>query len=411
MIRTCCTLFFVLVVGNVMSEKIVELTVSSGRFDRYETPLSIYLEDAVSVSGRNLILYEWLGKEKVAVPFQVEESPDGPKLSWILSGNTAAGKDRKFVLESGNAPSPELMIVPVKEKDELVVYSGGDKVLAYHYETQLPPEGTAYEYRRSGFIHPLWSPSGIVLTDIQPADHPHHYGIMNPWTKTTFEGKEVDFWNLGKGQGTVRFKTFSSFVRGAVFGGFQLVQEHLVFHPGYEKVALNEDLSVKVWNVKDRKKEKAWLWDYISVQNCASDSALLLNEYRYGGLLFRARPEWTNETSVILTSEGNTRKNADGSLARWMLCSGKTPQGMCTVLIMSSPSNFNHPEPIRVWPEKSKYIFMNFSPTKDRDWLLLPGTDYTRRYRIVVSEEGMTAQEAERYWRDYATPPHISIRK
>src|SRR5690606_42107088 len=43
-------------------------------------------------------------------------------------------------------------------------------------------------YGRSGFIHPLWSPKGQVLTRVQPEDHYHHYGIWNPWTQLNYEG-------------------------------------------------------------------------------------------------------------------------------------------------------------------------------------------------------------------------------
>lgn len=410
--KKACFLFFAFLFSvNVIGVKIVELTVEAGSFDRYDTPLGMSLEGVTHLPDSALVLYEWEGKEKQTVPFQIETTTGGRTLSWVLSGHTPAGKKRTFTLESGTSNTFSPAIDFVRNDEELVLYSGEDRILAYHYAEKQPPKGTLHEYRRSGFIHPLWSPSGTVLTDIQPADHIHHYGIMNPWTKTTFEGKEVDFWNLAKGQGTVRFKAFTSFLKGPVFGGFQLAQEHVVFARGYEKTALNELLTVRIWNVKDSRGNKAWLWDYVTTQNCASDSALLLNEYRYGGLLFRGTPEWTNNTSEILTSEGKTRLDADGSVARWMLCSGKTPGGYSTVLILSSPSNFNHPEPIRVWPENSKYIFMNFSPTKDCDWLLSPGTDYTRKYRIVVVDGKMSKQEAEQYWRDYADSPRIAVRK
>src|SRR5690606_5760469 len=60
-------------------------------------------------------------------------------------------------------------------------------------------------YQRSGFIHPVRTLKGEQLTRIQPADHYHHYGIWNPWTQTVFRGDTVDFWNLRKKEGTVRF--------------------------------------------------------------------------------------------------------------------------------------------------------------------------------------------------------------
>src|SRR5690606_37263674 len=98
---------------------------------------------------------------------------------------------------------------------------------AYRYTTQPVPEGVDEIYSRSGFIHPLWTPEGEVLTRIQPPDHYHHYGIWNPWTSTMFEGREIDFWNLNKGQGTVRARQVITRTSGPVFGGFKALLDHV----------------------------------------------------------------------------------------------------------------------------------------------------------------------------------------
>src|SRR5690606_41827022 len=49
---------------------------------------------------------------------------------------------------------------------------------------------------------------------------------------------------------------------------------------------------------------------------------VVLKAYRYAGLGFRASEQWTNKNSKIITSEGNDRKTADGSLARWVIAEG-----------------------------------------------------------------------------------------
>ena len=36
------------------------------------------------------------------------------------------------------------------------------------------------------------TPSEKVLTNINPEDHWHHYGIWNPWTKVAFEGDTLE---------------------------------------------------------------------------------------------------------------------------------------------------------------------------------------------------------------------------
>jgi hypothetical protein len=88
------------------------------------------------------------------------------------------------------------------DKDTLRLMYQGKPILSYRHSVMDVPAGVDPLFKRSGFIHPLWSPAGHVLTRVQAPDHYHHYGIWGPWTLTTINGQEVDFWNLAKGEGT-----------------------------------------------------------------------------------------------------------------------------------------------------------------------------------------------------------------
>ena len=122
--------------------------------------------------------------------------------------------------------------------------------MRYHHASVPAPAGQSELYKRSAFIHPLWSPAGTVLTNMQPADHYHHVGIWMPWTKTEFEGKETDFWNLKAGQGTVRFVKYLDTTTGPVYGGFQAQQHHVALQTDVgEKIVLDEVWDVRVYNV------------------------------------------------------------------------------------------------------------------------------------------------------------------
>ena len=66
-------------------------------------------------------------------------------------------------------------------------YKIGDKLLfSYNYTTVYPAPGVDSVYKRSGFIHPLKTLGGEVMTNCSPADHYHHFGLWYAWTKTTF---------------------------------------------------------------------------------------------------------------------------------------------------------------------------------------------------------------------------------
>ena len=267
-------------------------------------------------------------------------------------------------------------------------------------------------FRRSGFIHPLWSPSGEVLTRIQAPDHYHHYGIWGPWTKTHIQGREVDFWNLSKGEGTVRFAGFLSQIEGPVFSGFSALQEHVDFGAkGPDQVAINETLAVSVWNLDPE--NNVWLIDYTSILNCALDSEIILDAYRYGGGIgYRATEKWRKNNCSILTSEGNDRDNADGSNARWCIVEGESSFDRSGILFMSHPSNRAFPEPMRVWSKDANdngNLYFEFCPIRNQDWELKKGNNYSQKYRLLVFDGALTMNEAEEYWTAFAKPPKISV--
>jgi hypothetical protein len=272
------------------------------------------------------------------------------------------------------------------------------------------PEGASPLFARSGFIHPLWSPAGAELTRIHPPDHIHHLGLWNPFTKTEFEGREVDFWNLLKGQGTVRFVRFLEISPGPIFGRFRALHEHVdLSAPGGEKTALEEELDIRVWNLgamAPGQVKSAYMLDITSTLRCASKSPITLKKYRYGGLGFRAAESF--DRGDYLTSEGKTRDDGHGTRARWCIVHGPTDKGPAGVLFMDHPQNHEHPQPMRIWNGRPE-IFFNFCPVQAADWKLVPGSNYVLRYRLFVFDGAITPESAEHLWNTFGRPPLASI--
>jgi hypothetical protein len=91
---------------------------------------------------------------------------------------------------------------------------------------------------------------------------------------------------------------------------------------------------------------------------------------------------------------------------------GDIQNGHSGVLFMSYPSNYNYPEPMRVWPEKMNKrgdVFFSFSPTRNKDWPLVPGKDYVLKYRMLIYDGAITKEEAEAAWKSFANPPQVKI--
>lgn len=384
---------------------LARILVDTGEYPRVDTPISVSLEGVSLEPGGEYVLVEGKGNSRRRIRAQVEGG-NPARLWFVLSGETPAGAKRTFdliKLSKGRGP-----VVWVKKTDKhLDIVHGDGEVLRYNHAIVPPPAGQDKLYERSAFIHPLWSPKGTVLTNIQPKDHYHHVGIWMPWTHTEFEGKATDFWNLKAGQGTVRFTRFLSTTAGPVYGGFEAEQEHVALQTAEgEKVVLNEVWDVRVYNIGGKKKGY-WLWDFVSTQRCVADSPLKQVKYRYGGFGYRGAAEWDEENSTYLTSEGKNRKNGHTTRARWCDTSGEI-DGWEGVTFYSHPKNFRHPEPMRIWP--SGQVFFNWAPGQIDDWEMKPGEDHVFRYRMYVHEGKITVAAAERIWRDYAEPPMVVIK-
>lgn len=395
---------------NSYSQKIALLTVElPAESFGMDIPLSVSLDEITYLPDTILNLYEVNGTVKEPVLFQIEQG-DPRKMHWMVK--TGSGTSRKHLFELvREKPMVSEGIMATAKEGTLIIHKGEQNLLQYFYKTVYPPPGIDTAYRRSGFIHPLWSPNGQVLTRIQPPDHYHHYGIWNPWTQVEFEGDVIDFWNINSKQGTVRFANFITIQSGAVFSEFKALHEHVVFKKeGGEKVALNEIHGVKVYSTGDD--QDAFIVDFNIQMNCATGSPFKILEYRYAGLGWRTTEKWTNKNSMVLTSEGKSRKDADGSKARWCIVQGEIDNDYAGVVMMSFPTNYNYPEPLRIWPE-NQYdrgdMFANFCPTKDMDWLLNPYRNYVLRYRMLVFNGRFDKEKAESAWHYFANPPQVTI--
>ena len=375
-----------------------------------EFPVYVDLDAITTMADSSLVLFETNGNKKTAIPFQVDHKTSR-LLYWMVDPSTGKNK-RTFELSSGASVLTDGVIQVQKNNGHLELIHNKQPLLRYHYETVYPPAGVDTVFKRSGFIHPLWSPHGQELTRISPPDHYHHFGLWNPWTKVLVGKDTIDFWNLSARKGTVRFSGFVSQTSGSVYGEYSVVHEHVVLKKNEEKVALRELQTVRIY--PSQRGKDYYIADIVIQLNPATDEELVLMEYRYGGLGWRATGEWNKDNSTTLTSEGKTRKDADGSKARWCIVQGSVQQDHAGIVMMSHPTNYNHPEPLRIWPETMNGrgdVYANFSPTKDKDWRLDKGRNYVLRYRLLVFNGTFNAEQAEAAWKQFATRTTINIKK
>ena len=396
--------------------QLLHFYVEAGAYQRINTPVCINLEGLNKSDTLSYQLFEKIKGQLKEKPFQVETGYV-PLLWWILDGTTNAGQKREFFLYSAAPVTKSNTITTELTADNIVLKIGNSEILNYRKSVLYPPAGVDSAYKRSGFIHPLYSPSGNILTRISPRDHYHHFGIWNPWTKVRIGNHETDFWNIGSKQGTVRFSGINSVIDGPVYGGFIVKQDHIDFQGNKpEEIAINELWDVRTWNMEPVTGLKAYIVDLTTFLSVAGTEPIVFVAYRYaGGIGFRATGEWNNKNSTVLTSEGLARKDADGSRARWVDINGEfRDKGNSGITFFSHPSNREYPEPMRVWPENQNGVgdvYFEFCATRHKDWELHPGNLYRLKYRMLVYDGKIDKATAERLWNDFAYPPVVNISK
>src|SRR4030095_6775448 len=178
------------------------------------------------------------------------------------------------------------------------------------------------EFRRGGYIHPVKTPSGRIVTDDYPAKHIHHHGLWWAWTRTSFEGRAPDFWNMGEGKGRVDFVALDGVESGPVFAALRSRQVFTDLLSVPPTKAIEETWQVHAYSTPG---EKAFfVFDLESEQRCAGGSALKLPQYYYGVFGYRCPSAWEGETNMLyLDSNGVTNRiTANETHARWYWAGG-----------------------------------------------------------------------------------------
>lgn len=407
-------LFLILFLSRSLSAADLLRFVVQANESKVEIPVKVSLEGLQlnNITGQP-VLYQLTKEGTKYIPSQMETGHSF--YLWFLLPPSEKAQKMEFVLklEEGPVSAQVTKIELKKDEKDLSLSFRGHPILDYRFATTFPPGGIDPLYKKSGYIHPLWSPQGTILTSIQPPDHYHHYGIWGPWTLTHIEGREVDFWNLARGLGTVRFGEFLTEVEGAVYSGFGALQQHIDFGAkGEDQVAINEVLEVRAWNVG----ENIRIIDYTSSLNTPLENGILFDAYRYGGGLgFRATERWHKDNCSVLTSENKSRADADGTNSRWCIVEGEDSSGLgrSGILFLSHPSNRMHPEPMRVWPLDANGgrgdLFFEFTPIRHQDWKIDRGQNYSLKYRMIVFDGEMKPELAEEYWRVFAEGVKVEV--
>lgn len=338
---------------------------------------------------------------------QLPVQRDGEELVFLPDQRLAA----RYELKAAAQPHPKMLRL-TQDAEKIEIFLGNRPVLRYNIAVVEPPEGIAAHYRRSGYIHPLYSPEGAVLTGDLAPDHAHQHGIFFAWVNTTFRGEKVDFWNQADETGRVEHVAVLDTVSGPAFARFRVQLRHSDIRQPEQPVAVLDE----EWTVTVYAQDEPFLLDLTSRQVCVADSPLHLNQYHYGGMAFRGSNDWvlpheeTAPDSVLtigpgqqqtLTSEGKGRIEGNHSRPQWVDMSGVVLGKTGGVALLQHPGDFRFPQFTRIHPSMPYFCF---PPVVEQAYDLLPGQPYTSSYRIVSHSGRPEATELDRLWEAYAQP-------
>ena len=289
--------------------------------------------------------------------------------------------------------------VTIKQTDDGVCASiDGKPVLHYQLAKVQPPADIDPLYAGSGFIHPLQSPAGRILTDAFPVGHAHQHAIFSAWTRATFHGDTVDFWNKHRRTGYNEAVSVDS-VRE---NGFTVTRRMVSREHG--------PAVIETWKVTVHDRADVHIIDISLHQEPATGEPVHLQEFIYGGFAYRGSAAWNEAAEStyvgpmqILTGMGTTnRESANNERSRWVAAYGPVEGHVAGVVLMDHPSNFRHPQPVRLHPKMPYFVF---APVILGPFDIDAATPYAARYRIIAYDGVPDAETVEEWYREFAESP------
>ena len=348
-----------------------------------------------------ILLAAALGEDEAPHSMPLPAGFDASK-EWRLV-READGRELPFQIAGGSVvwldtPAAAPVESVAEEGKHLTLRVGGKDVLRYAVGVVEPPAGIDPLHASAGFLHPVWTPSGRVVSDNFPRGHEHHHGIWSAWRLGEFEGRKLNGFAPLEKLGRMEFVKVEATFSGPVFGGFRARQRLVDLNaPGGPRAALEE-----IWEVRVYATAGAFVFDVDSTQTCAGASPFLVRHYHYGGMGFRGAAGWHGKDgAAFLTSEGKTRLDGNGLPARWVAMNGMIEGKAAGVGLFCHPSSFRAPQPTRLNPEEP---YFSWVPALGGDFTIEPGKPLVSRYRFMVADRTLTAAELERHAAAYAEP-------
>ncbi len=283
-------------------------------------------------------------------------------------------------------------------------------------EAALP--GVGRGAGRGGYLHPLRTPAGAIVTGDDVPGRPEQRGLWSAWGATRVNGRWPDFWSTRTG--AVEFEGVLGTWSGPVVAGFRarhravdrtvrppLTAETETWQVTLPALGREGPAPGRQGPALGRVEQRHRVIDLTIAHEGVLAQPIVVAAAAYGGLGLRGPGAWAGGAGMaVLTSEGRTRRTASRSRARWVAMVGLVGGANAGVAVLDHPDNVRHPSPLYV---DAGQPFVSLAPMQIGPLTLQPNRELVLRYRIVTFDGFPDRAWLERLWQAYAQPPRATL--
>lgn len=315
---------------------------------------------------------------------------------WLLPPGPAG--QRRFRLTAVSEATPSALVGKKVEGGKYYDVSESSRpVFRYNHAAVPAPQGVAANFSRGDYLHPIYGPSGELLTDDFPKDHPHHRGISWSWPVTRWKDEVRDIWAcVGVWSRPVTMsESFRDLVATGLYAGN-------VWKWGDKDSIVREEVLIRAF----RQTERGRFID-IEVRLTALEDGVAIGgrpHGGYGGFGLRAQPAKERKITAYTDPEGTKPRRA------WLDYSGEFAggKGPAGIAILQHPDNPLYPAEYRTYPELN-YVMPAFPG--EREVPLPKGKTLVLKHRLWIHSGYADEKALADAWAAYTNPPQANLSK
>lgn len=247
----------------------------------------------------------------------------------------------------------------------------GQPVYVYNHGMMLA-NGAPENRRRAGYLHPVYAPNGVVVTDDFPRDHWHHRGIFWAWPIVMIDGKRHDQWMMATPQ-----TRLERWLEKKVFPSSAVLAAENGWYLGEQKV-VSETIRITAHPVRDGKRILDFELTFTATTAPVEIAGSPDNRKGYGGFSVRFAPR---QNTVLTTDAGREAKDTDMVPHPWAQLEAEYGGRRAALRIDDDPSNPGAPNG---WCLRH-YGFLGVNFPGTQPFQLVPGKPLKLKYRVTLT--------------------------